>query len=43
MLLLRNKYHLDDMKGKIVDAIEKGYMLGGKVLRYAKVVVANKE
>ena len=33
----------DDMKGKIVDAIEKGYMLGGKVLRYAKVVVANKE
>jgi len=33
----------DDMKGKIVDAIEKGYLLGGKVLRYAKVVVANKE
>ena len=33
----------DDMKGKIVDAIEKGYMLAGKVLRYAKVVVANKE
>lgn len=33
----------DDMKGKIVDVIEKGYMLGGKVLRYAKVVVANKE
>jgi molecular chaperone GrpE len=33
----------DDLKGKIVDAIEKGYMLGGKVLRYAKVVVANKE
>ena len=33
----------DDMKGKIIDIIEKGYLLGGKVLRYAKVVVANKE
>ena len=33
----------DDMKGKIIDTIEKGYLLGGKVLRYAKVVVANKE
>jgi molecular chaperone GrpE len=31
------------MKGKIIDTIEKGYLLGGKVLRYAKVVVANKE
>ena len=28
-------------KGKIVDVIEKGYMLGDKVLRYAKVVVGN--
>ena len=28
--------------GKIVDVIEKGYTLGEKVLRYAKVVVANK-
>ena len=26
-------------KGKIIDVIEKGYLLGGKVLRYAKVVV----
>ena len=33
----------DDMKGKIIDTIEKGYLLGGKILRYAKVVVANKE
>ena len=33
----------DDDKGKIVDVIEKGYLLGEKVLRYAKVVVANKE
>ena len=28
----------DDLKGKIVDVIEKGYMLGDKVLRYSKVV-----
>jgi molecular chaperone GrpE len=27
--------------GKIIDVIEKGYMLGDKVLRYAKVVVGN--
>lgn len=33
----------DADKGKIVDVIEKGYMLGEKILRYAKVVVANKE
>ena len=33
----------EDMKGKIIDTIEKGYLLGGKVLRYAKVVVANKD
>lgn len=29
----------DDLKGKVVDVIEKGYMLNEKVLRYAKVVV----
>ena len=28
-------------KGKIIDVIEKGYLLGDKVLRYAKVVVGN--
>ena len=33
----------DADKGKIIDVIEKGYLLGEKVLRYAKVVVANKE
>ena len=33
----------NDMKGKIIDTIEKGYLLGEKVLRYAKVVVANKD
>tara|TARA_B100001250_G_scaffold172632_1_gene148626 strand:+ start:15780 stop:16328 length:549 start_codon:yes stop_codon:yes gene_type:complete len=30
-------------EGKIMDVIEKGYLLGEKVLRYAKVVVANKK
>lgn len=29
----------DDMKGKVIDELEKGYMLGEKVLRFAKVVV----
>tara|TARA_B100000683_G_scaffold63866_1_gene62281 strand:+ start:7536 stop:8063 length:528 start_codon:yes stop_codon:yes gene_type:complete len=33
----------DDMKGKIIDVIEKGYFLNDKVIRYAKVVVANNE
>jgi len=28
-----------DQKGKVVDVIEKGYYLGEKVIRYAKVVV----
>ena len=28
-----------EMKGKILDCVEKGYMLGDKVLRFAKVVV----
>jgi len=31
----------EDMKGKVVDEIEKGYKLGDKVIRYAKVVVGN--
>ncbi len=29
----------DDLKGKVVDVIEKGYTLNEKVLRFAKVVV----
>lgn len=29
----------EDLKGKVVDEVERGYMLGEKVLRYAKVVV----
>jgi len=28
-----------DLKGKVVDEIEKGYLLNDKILRYAKVVV----
>lgn len=28
----------EDLKGKVVDVIEKGYTLGDKVVRYAKVV-----
>ena len=31
----------DEEKGKIVDVIEKGYLLSNKVIRYTKVVVAN--
>ena len=31
----------EQMKGKIIDDIEKGYFLNDKVIRYAKVVVAN--
>ena len=30
-----------DMAGKVVDQIEKGYLLGSKIIRYAKVVVAD--
>jgi len=28
-----------DLKGKIVDVIEKGYMLGEKIIRFPKVVI----
>jgi molecular chaperone GrpE len=31
----------EDAKGKIVDELEKGYMLNGKVIRFAKVVIGN--
>ena len=31
----------DDMKGKVVDEVEKGYKLGDKVIRFAKVVVGS--
>ncbi|MFD0864065.1 nucleotide exchange factor GrpE [Sungkyunkwania multivorans] len=29
----------DDLKGKIIDVVEKGYTLGDKVIRHPKVVV----
>lgn len=29
----------EDMKGKVIDVVQTGYLLNGKVLRYAKVVV----
>ncbi|GIZ08747.1 nucleotide exchange factor GrpE [Flavobacterium sp. UMI-01] len=29
----------DDMKGKIVDVLEKGYKLGDKIIRFPKVVI----
>ncbi len=30
-----------EMKGKIIDVIEKGYKLGDKVIRFPKVVIGN--
>ena len=29
----------EDMKGKVVEVMEKGYLLNGKVIRFAKVIV----
>lgn len=29
----------EDLKGKVIDVTQTGYTLGGKVLRYAKVIV----
>ncbi|MGQ9848315.1 MAG: nucleotide exchange factor GrpE, partial [Bacteroidales bacterium] len=29
----------EDLKGKVIDVIQKGYMLHDKVIRFAKVVV----
>jgi len=31
----------DNLKGKIVDVLEKGYKLGDKIIRYPKVVIGN--
>ncbi|MCW3103729.1 MAG: GrpE protein [Bacteroidetes bacterium] len=31
----------EDMKGKVLDELEKGYMLNGKIIRFAKVVIGN--
>jgi molecular chaperone GrpE len=30
----------DELKGKVIDTVEKGYLLNDKIIRYAKVVVA---
>ncbi len=30
----------EEQKGKVVDVIEKGYIINGKVIRFAKVIVA---
>jgi molecular chaperone GrpE len=29
----------DDLKGKVIDCLEKGYKLGDKIIRYPKVVI----
>lgn len=31
----------EDLKGKVVDELEKGYYLNDKIIRYAKVVIGN--
>jgi molecular chaperone GrpE len=31
----------EELKGKVIEEIEKGYMLNGKVIRFAKVVVGS--
>ena len=31
----------EEMKGKVVDEVEKGYTLNGKIIRFAKVVIGN--
>ena len=31
----------EDKKGKVLDVIQQGYKLNGKVIRFARVVVGN--
>ncbi len=31
----------EEMKGKVMDVLEKGYKLNDKVIRFSKVVIAN--
>ena len=31
----------EELKGKVVEELEKGYSLNGKVIRFAKVIVGN--
>jgi molecular chaperone GrpE len=30
-----------DLKGKVVDEVEKGYMMNGKIIRFAKVIIGS--
>ncbi len=31
----------DDLKGKVVEEVEKGYRLNGKIIRFAKVIIGS--
>jgi molecular chaperone GrpE len=31
----------EELKGKVVDVVEKGYLLNEKVIRFAKVVIGS--
>ena len=31
----------EELKGKVIEELEKGYILNGKVIRFAKVVIGN--
>ena len=31
----------EELKGKVIEEVERGYLLNGKVIRYAKVIVGN--
>ena len=31
----------EELKGKVIDELEKGYSLNGKIIRFAKVVIGN--
>lgn len=31
----------EEMKGKVIEEVEKGYLLNGKIIRYAKVITGN--
>ena len=33
--------YLNDLKGKVIDELEKGYYLNDKVIRFAKVIIGS--
>ena len=37
--LLKFQHQAEDLKGKVIDCVEKGYKLGDKIIRYPKVVI----